>query len=612
MNSKETGKLSFQNTGSSVTLAVRVALAQVDARVGDFSYNAGLVEKYIELAREAGADIVLFPELVLPGYPPEDLLLKNDFLRKNRQALMRVVKKTRGITAVVGFAEKDGKKLYNAAAVASHGKLLGTCRKAALPNYGVFDEKRYFDAGSTPVCLRISGKSSNQTDGASHVASNFALRGGVNFGLTVCEDLWDADGPGKTLCGAGGARVLLNISSSPFHSGKGKERIDLLRARARQYNAYVAYANLVGGQDELVFDGHSLVVSPAGEVLAQGNSFEEEIIFVDLEIPPALQTRHKKIATLTTPSVERESYPDLPTRQKFRKKSGIEEIHDALVLGTRDYIVKSGFQKVAVGLSGGIDSAVTAAIAAEAVGPENVTGALMPSPYSSKGSVDDSLELARRLGIHTLTLPIDRGMKAYGAILKDTFKNLPPGIAEENIQARIRGNLLMALSNKMGWLVLTTGNKSEIAVGYCTLYGDMAGGFAVIKDLPKTRVYELARFMNRRAKKDGGPIPIPIPKAIIDKEPSAELRPDQKDSDSLPPYEILDRILLHYIEKDWDLARLKKLGYPEEVLKRVVRLVDQNEYKRRQSPPGVKLTPKAFGKDRRLPIVNRFAPWDEE
>jgi len=577
-----------QQPASVPPVSIRVAIAQINTVVGDFKANANKVKSGIKKARQLGADVILFPELTLSGYPPEDLLLKQGFIKENQATLNRVVPHTKGITAVVGTLEPSGSKLYNSAALMANGKLLGYCRKAILPNYGVFDEKRYFSEGDTSVRF---------------------TQNGVTLGVTVCEDIWFADGPGKKLCREGNVDVLLNISSSPFSTGKGEAREQMMQSRARKYKSFIVYANLVGGQDELVFDGQSLVIDPKGKLIAHGNSFVEEMIVTDLTIQPktlkakSAKSKPAEIKTYRVASSAKRSLAkkQLP-KQAFKKREEIEEVYEALVLGTRDYILKNGFQKVAIGLSGGVDSAMTVAIAVDALGAENVTAVLMPSPYTSDASGDDSLALAKNLNIQTFTLPIEDAMRAYESVLSDVFKETAVDITEENIQARIRGNLLMALSNKFGWVILTTGNKSEISVGYCTLYGDMAGGFAVLKDVPKTWVYELASFVNRRDSK------IVIPENILTREPTAELRPDQKDTDSLPPYPLLDKVLAAYIEEDQSLENLlkMKLGMPAKEIRRIVGMVDANEYKRRQGPPGVKITPKAFGRDRRLPITNRF------
>lgn len=558
-------------------LSLRLALAQVNALVGGFKANAEKVKSVCSQARKMGADVVLFPELMVTGYPPEDLLLKKSFIEDCRETLKKIAPATRGLTAVIGFAEQQGKQLYNSAALMCDGKHVATARKMLLPNYGVFDEKRYFTEGDEPL--------------------RFSLKG-VQIGLTICEDIWEESGPGKTL--SKHSDLLLNISSSPYHKGKAKTRRQMIRKRAKSYKCPIAYVNLVGGQDELVFDGHSLVVNADGEILAQGNSFTEEIIFSDLALTPKSgKAKPSGISSIKTTLSKTKKVPSLPVHA-YQNKSEEEEVYSALVLGTRDYIHKNGFSKVVLGLSGGIDSSLTAAVAVDALGPDNVVGVLMPSPHSSKGSIDDSLALAKNLNIKTFIFPIVSAMKAYEYILKETFKDTDPGLAEENLQARIRGNLLMALSNKFGWMVLTTGNKSEISMGYCTLYGDMAGGFAVIKDVPKVLVYELCKWLNRDKEI--------IPHNVITKEPSAELRPDQLDTDSLPPYDLLDPVLLRYIEEDASIDEIKVKGLSKREIQRIARLVDLNEYKRRQGPPGVKITPKAFGKDRRLPITNRFNP----
>lgn len=557
---------------------MRIALAQMNSVVGDFNFNAEKIKQNLKQARKIGADVVLFPELAVTGYPPEDLLLKESFLAQSHKTLKKILPHSKGLTAVIGFAEKKGKETYNSAALLCDGKHVGTCRKMLLPNYGVFDEKRYFHEGKSPV--------------------RFALKG-ATLGITICEDIWEDSGPGKILCGQGNVDLLLNISSSPFHKGKGKTRKKMIQQRARSYRSHIAYVNLVGGQDELVFDGQSLVIAPDGKIITQGNSFTEELIFSDISLNPKPLKKlpsKTRMDSFKTPAglSKQKKYPLLPDFS-YIKKSEVEDIYSALVLGTKDYISKNGFSKGVLGLSGGIDSALTAVIASRALGSKNVVGVLMPSPYSSEGSVQDSLKLAKNLGIETLTLPIEKAMKAYDQILGKAFKGTDPGLAEENLQARIRGNLLMALSNKRGWIVLATGNKSEFSVGYCTLYGDMAGGFAVIKDVPKVWVYKISQWINNEKEI--------IPESIITKEPSAELRPDQKDTDSLPPYHLLDPILLKYIEEDKSVEGIKIKGLSTADIKRVANLVDGSEYKRRQGPPGVKITPKAFGKDRRLPIT---------
>ena len=557
---------------------LRVALAQINLVVGDFNFNAEKIKQHLKQAKRMGADVVLFPELAVTGYPPEDLLLKESFLKQCDKNLKKISRYTKGLTAIIGFAEKKGKAIYNSAALLCDGRHIGTCRKMLLPNYGVFDEKRYFHEGNSPV--------------------KFSLKG-ATLGITICEDLWEDSGPGKILCGQGNVDLLLNISSSPFHKGKGKTREKMIQQRARSYRSHIAYVNLVGGQDELVFDGQSMVVAPDGKIMLRGNSFTEELIYSDIALnPKSPKNLYSKtsIRSYQIPASlsKQKKYPTL-SGYTYNKKSEVENIFSALVLGTQDYVSKNGFSKAVLGLSGGIDSALTAVVASKALGAKNVIGVLMPSPHSSEGSVQDSLSLAKNLGIQTLTLPIEKAMKAYDQILGKVFKGTDSDLAEENIQARIRGNLLMALSNKKGWMVLATGNKSEFSVGYCTLYGDMAGGFAVIKDVPKIWVYKISHWVN--SKKEI------IPESILTKAPSAELRPDQKDTDTLPPYDLLDPILLKYIEEDKSVGKIKVSGLSTADIKRVANLVDASEYKRRQGPPGVKITPKAFGKDRRLPIT---------
>ena len=553
---------------------IRIALAQINGWVGGFKANAERVKLACFQARKIGADVVLFPELTLTGYPPEDLLHKKNFIQDCQATLKKIAPHTRGLTAVIGFAEQKGKYLYNSAALICDGKHIGTSRKILLPNYGVFDEKRYFTEGDKPV--RFSFK-------------------GLQIGLTICEDIWEESGPGKTLCK--NIDLLLNISSSPYQQGKGKARRQMVIKRARSYGTPIAYVNRVGGQDELVFDGQSLIVGADGKIIVQGNSFAEELIVADLILHPKSQKSKsglKNIRSYRVPAMGSKNKKNIPPHC-YREKTMQEEVYSALVLGTRDYIHKNGFSKVVLGLSGGIDSSITAVIAVDALGADNVVGVLMPSPHSSQGSIDDALALAKNLNIKTFTFPIASAMQAYDGILEDAFKGTDVGLAEENLQARIRGNLLMALSNKMGWMVLTTGNKSEISMGYCTLYGDMAGGFAVIKDVPKMLVYELSHWVNREQEI--------IPQNVLIKEPSAELRPDQRDTDSLPPYDLLDPVLLRYIEEDMSVEEIKVSGLSKSEIQRIVCLVDLNEYKRRQGPPGVKITPKAFGKDRRLPIT---------
>ena len=562
---------------------MRLVLAQINPTVGDLPGNHRKIIEGIEAARQFGADVVAFPELALCGYPPEDLLLKPSFLADCRDWLDRTVAVTTGIAAVIGFPEGEVGNVGNAAAIASDGALVGIYRKALLPNYGVFDEFRYFKPGDGRQVWELDG---------------------ITIGISICEDIWHPHGPPSLQARHGGARLLINISASPYHAGKGGERARMLAARARDCSAVIAYLNTVGGQDELVFDGQSIVAGADGKLLARGPQFEEDLIVVDLDIPAA------RIADASESAPPMQKTP-IPRAGAYELKPQVEtpnvepldrvaEIYRALVTGTGDYVRKNNFAKVVIGLSGGVDSSLTACVAVDALGAENVVGVAMPSPYSSSQSLADARQLAGNLDIELKVLPIKDLHRAYLETLSTEFAGTRPGVAEENVQARIRGNLLMALSNKFGWLVLTTGNKSELAVGYCTLYGDMAGGFAVIKDIPKTLVYELADWRNAQQESEV------IPAAIIAREPTAELRPNQRDTDSLPPYPTLDPILHAYVEEDRGLDEIVQMGFERDFVRRIIRLVDQNEYKRRQAPPGVKITHKAFGRDRRLPITNRY------
>jgi NAD+ synthase (glutamine-hydrolysing) len=521
---------------------LRIALAQINAVVGDIDGNARKVAEWSARARDAGARLVVFPELTLTGYPPEDLLLKRGFLRRAEAALSELA--ITGITAVVGWPEQADGRVHNSAAVLADGGIQAVYRKVLLPNYGVFDERRWFEPGEGPLVVDV---------------------GGTPVGVTVCEDIWDS-GP-TAAAAAAGARVVVNLSASPYHRGKGGEREAMIRALARENRVTMAFCNLVGGQDELVFDGHSLIVGPAGDVTARGPQFEEALVLDGQVAEP------------------------LPAE---------EEVYRALVTGVRDYVDNNGFEKAVIASSGGIDSALTALVAFDALGPDRVVTVTMPSRYSSEGTVSDARRLAENLGVHLYELPIEAATAAYDELLADAFEGREPDITEENLQARVRGNIVMALSNKFGWLVLTTGNKSEMSVGYATLYGDMAGGFGVLKDVFKQWVYRLVRWRNEQAGRDL------VPESVLDRPPSAELRRDQRDDQSLPPYEILDAILEGYVERDLDAAELIEGGLPEEDVNRVVRMVDLAEYKRRQAPPGVRISTKAFGRDRRLPITNRF------
>ncbi len=554
---------------------MRIALAQINPTVGDVAGNAAKVAEWIGRAEAAGAELVIFPELCIPGYPAEDLYLKRHFVAANRAAVDGLAAGVGEIVALVGFAEPvdgggDHRHAHNSVAVLGEGEVRAIYRKNRLPNYAVFDEQRYFIPGTEPATIELAG---------------------AKVGLTICEDLWDPGPPASTEAEQG-AELIANPSGSPYHRGKGREREEMFAARAREYGTHLAFCNLVGGQDELVFDGHSFVVDPGGEVIARAAQFEEELLVC--EVPAA------GAAGLAEPLAD------------------LDEVYSALVLGLRDYVAKNGFRHVGLALSGGIDSALVAMLAADAVGPECVTCVVMPSPHSSDETQADARRIAANLGAEPIEIPIEATMAAYETALADSLAGgddergeepLPrdptrpsePDLAAENIQARIRGNMMMALSNKHGWLVLTTGNKSEMSVGYATLYGDMAGGFAAIKDVPKALVYQLVRRRNERAGREL------VPASVLERAPSAELRPDQLDSDTLPPYELLDRVLEAYVERDQGREEMVAAGMPAEVVDEVTRMVDRAEYKRRQAAPGLRITPKAFGRDRRLPITNRFS-----
>lgn len=556
---------------------LRIALAQINTIVGDLAGNREKIIDGLKKAVSAQADLVVFPELAVTGYPPEDLLHKEHFVRDNLASLREIAGYVAGAVAVVGFVETDkNKNLYNAAAVIARKKVRGIYHKRDLPNYGVFDEKRYFLEGRRQPVFSLNG---------------------VGLGITICEDIWSEDGIYLEQARAG-VRVIINLSSSPFDYEKLERREKLLTRRAKQCDAYFCYVNLVGGQDELVFDGASMVVSPQGKVVARAHQFVEDILVVDIPVTAQKSGKRSKKGNILVPAGLIAERPSVRSRICDRLTQD-ERILQALILGTKDYVGKNGFQKVVIGLSGGIDSALVAAVAREAVGQGNVIGISMPSRFSSSETRSDAARLAQNLGLEFKEIPIDEVYQSYLIALQEGFAGLKSNVAEENIQARIRGNILMAFSNKFGWLVLTTGNKSEIAVGYCTLYGDMSGGFAVIKDLPKTRVYEIAKLLNTRL--NGA-----IPESIFSRAPTAELRPHQKDEDSLPPYPVLDPILKAYVEEHRSLKRIVKKHGHEDVVKDVIRMVDQSEYKRRQAPPGIKITPLAFGKDWRLPITNKY------
>ena len=578
---------------------LRIGLAQINPTVGDLDGNMARIRAWIERARALGVDLLAFPEMVVPGYPPEDLLLKPAVIQGCIDRTRDLAGDSRGMTVVVGTLERDG-DLYNSAAVLHDGRWVGTARKRYLPNYGVFDENRYFMSERRSVVF---------------------ARGGTVFGVNVCEDIWLSGGPSEEQVLRGGAEVILNLSASPYHEGKADERRRMISTRAADNLAIVCYVNLVGGQDEILFDGSSLIFDEKGEVLAEGAPFAEDLVVADVDLDEVFNsrlhdTRLRKERSLDdgeplprihldqfgpigpTGAVATLEKPALAKRPARVEQSAEAEVYAALTLGVHDYVTKNNFDTVVLGLSGGIDSALTACVAADALGAEKVVGVSMPSPFTSSASKADAEKLAKALGIRLETIPIGDMMGAYDHALAPAFAGRAADTTEENLQARIRGNTLMALSNKFGWLVLTTGNKSEVSVGYCTLYGDMAGGFAMLKDVYKTQVYALSRWRNQRS-------PV-IPENTITRAPSAELKPGQTDQDSLPPYDTLDAILRLYVEEDRSIAEIAREGFDEALVRRVARMVDLAEYKRRQSPPGIKITPRAFGRDRRLPITNRW------
>jgi len=571
---------------------LRAALAQTNPTVGDIAGNARKIAELTADARDQGAQLVVFGELALTGYPPEDLLLKTHFLQAARSALEELAAGTHGIVALVGFPE-HAEDVYNAAAVLADGAVAGVYRKMHLPNYGVFDESRYFQSGPRPATFELNG---------------------VTIGLTVCEDIWEP-GPPATTEALAGAEVVVNLSASPYHAGKGAERERMLIQRARDNLTTILFSNIVGGQDELVFDGHSLAIDQDGEVIARAPQFEESLTVctVDPGVVGAARLRDPRHrgavrAERGAAGVEVDALPALTVEgpagqvggQALPALAAEEEVYAALRTGLRDYAQKNGFGHVVFGLSGGIDSALVALLAVDALGAERVSCVVMPSPYSSKETQDDARAIARNLGTDLIELSIETPMAAFDELLERRFEGREADLTEENLQARIRGNLVMALSNKFGWLVLATGNKSELSVGYATLYGDMAGGFAVLKDVFKLWVYRLVRW--RTAQAEGELVPV----SVIERPPSAELRADQLDEDSLPPYEVLDAILGGYVEQDLDAADLVALGHPAQEVEQVIRMVDRAEYKRRQAPPGIRISTKAFGRDRRLPITNRY------
>jgi len=568
---------------------LRLALSQINCTVGDIEGNSEKIINAIHTAKKYEVDIIAFPELAITGYPPEDLLLKPSFIKKNLAYLEKIAGESKEIISVVGFVDKV-EDIYNAAAVLLNGKIVAKYHKNYLPNYGVFDEVRYFQRGNEIVLLNIEG---------------------YKIGLSICEDIWYPENP-INIQAIEGAELVININASPYHIGKVKDREEMLKVRAKDNIISIAYVNLIGGQDELVFDGNSMVVGPDGIVMSKGKAFEEELVIsdIDLDVIFRKQLKDNRLRNLRAEYRRGERVLEIPLNYTIRDKTQIisqkieldqtetEEIYTALVLGLRDYIHKNSFEKVVIGLSGGIDSSLTATIAVDALGSENVKGVLMPSKYTSKESIEDALQLAENLKIETFTIPITEILNTYLKELKPVFKNHQPDVTEENLQARIRGNILMALSNKFGWIVIATGNKSEMSVGYATLYGDMVGGFAVLKDVYKTKVYELALYRNSVS-------PV-IPERIIEKPPSAELRPNQKDEDELLPYTILDEIIYLYVEEDLSAEDIIKMGFDRKDVEKVIKMIDKNEYKRRQAPIGIRITPRGFGKDRRMPITNRY------
>jgi NAD+ synthase (glutamine-hydrolysing) len=567
---------------------IRLALAQINPVVGDFEYNYNKILEFIEKAKKLEADIIAFPELTLTGYPPEDLILKPSFIEKNLYYLEKLKENIDNIIAIVGFINKQ-EDVFNAAAVIYNKEIVGIYHKQFLPNYGVFDENRYFQKGDGLLLLSIDN---------------------YKVGISICEDIWYPENPVNDYAILG-TEVVININASPYSQRKVKKREEMLKVRSRDNLISIAYVNMVGGQDELVFDGNSLILDAQGEILAKAESFEEELLLADVDLDEIFRlqlkdNRLKNLRRIKKPINVKEVRLDYKIKNKDNQisqkialdKKEIEDTYKALVAGLRDYINKNGFKKVVIGLSGGIDSSLTACIAVDALGKENVKGVLMPSQYTSKESIEDALELAKNLDIEAFTIPIKNIFDKYLEEFQEIFKGLKPDTTEENLQARIRGNILMALSNKFGWIVIATGNKSEMSVGYSTLYGDMVGGFAVLKDVLKTKVYELSYYRNSISKV--------IPDRVLTKPPSAELRPNQTDEAELLPYPILDQIIQFYVEQDLTVEEIIKLGFEEKDVKKIINLIDKNEYKRRQAPIGIKITERAFGKDRRMPITNRF------
>lgn len=573
---------------------IRVALCQRNMVVGDIEGNVARIRESLSAVRDAGADLVLFPELTVTGYPPEDLLLKPHFAEEAEAALRDLASDVEDVVAVIGFPELHD-DLFNTAAVITGGEIAATYRKRYLPNYGPFDEQRYFARGEEALVLDMDG---------------------VKVGVTICEDLWYPGGPAQWSAIDGKADVLVNLSASPYSRGKGVMREQMLATRCEDYRCYLAFCNTVGGQDELLFDGHSVVIDPRGVVLGRCRQFEEDTLVLDLDLHgvsrrrlhdprwrqrPASAADRVRLASVRRP---RRRKPEIDHRAVVDPLAAEEEVYTALTFGTREYFRKNGFEHVVLGLSGGIDSALTLAIAVDALGADAVTAVSMPSRYTADHSREDAAECARRMGVELLEIPIDGVVGCYLDSLKEPFAGTEPNVAEENIQARIRGNFLMALSNKFDWLVLATGNKSEYSVGYATLYGDMAGGFAILKDVPKTWVYRLANWRNRETEV--------VPARVLEKPPAAELREGQLDSDTLPPYEVLDPIMEAYVEEDRAPEEIEKLGFDRDLVYRVVEMIDGAEYKRRQAPPGIRISARSFGRDRRLPITNHYRPRPRE
>lgn len=567
---------------------IRVALAQINPIVGDFDYNFDKILEFINLAKKNEVDLIAFPELALTGYPPEDLLFKPSFIEKNLHYLDKLKENVEDIIVVVGFVDKD-EDIYNSVAVIYNKKIVAKYHKQFLPNYGVFDENRYFQKGNSLTILKIDDK---------------------KIGLSICEDIWYPENPVNDYSLLG-VSLVININASPYSEGKIKKREELLKVRARDNLLSIAYVNMVGGQDELVFDGNSFILSPKGTIYTKGLSFEEDLVITDVDLDEVFRVQLKDGRLKNLRALNKDvkyQLVEIDYKQKEKKqiieekivldRSDIENTYKALVVGLRDYIVKNGFKKVVIGLSGGIDSSLVACIAVDALGSENVKGVLMPSPYTSKESVEDALELAKNLNIETFTIPITTIFNTYLKEFETIFSGLKPDTTEENLQARIRGNILMALSNKFGWVVLATGNKSEMSVGYATLYGDMVGGFAILKDVLKTKVYELSRYRNSISKV--------ITDRVFIKPPSAELRPNQTDEAELLPYDILDEIIKMYVEEDLSLEEIINYGFNKDDVVKIIKLIDKNEYKRRQAPVGLKITERAFGKDRRMPITSKF------